>query len=59
MNPEETPTIDARKIEKANTKMLMQWLRHNKGCKAGTHCEDPFCRYNGDCTCGLQEHLPS
>lgn len=36
---------------------LYAYLRHATTCKAGSHCEDPFCHYGGECSCGLDAVL--
>jgi hypothetical protein len=36
---------------------LLKYIRHDPNCRAGNHCEDPFCHHNGSCVCGLDDVL--
>ncbi len=55
--PETFTRADLDAAVAAERRTGMQWLRHRDDCKAGAHCEDPFCHHNGECSCGLDTYL--
>lgn len=32
--------------------------RHLNPCPVGKHCEDPYCHYKGNCSCGVGDDVP-
>jgi hypothetical protein len=46
-------SLDRHKRLSEQVNALLVFTRHRVTCRAGKHCEDPFCEYDYTCTCGL------